>query len=92
MKESGQLPIEAVTQGPKSHFIGFNDVCPWETNGKYIFALETDINGRVPNADDKATVGVVDLRDEKKVYPSVRNACLEFATRGTHAMDTGTKK
>ncbi len=45
----------------KQHFFGYYDKCPWDKNGKYILALEADFIDRLPNANDAARIGIIDL-------------------------------
>ncbi len=54
-------PVRAATRGPRHHFFGDNDRCPWSPSGRYLLAMETPFGHRVPAADDIADVGVVDL-------------------------------
>lgn len=63
------FPIKSVTKGPKHHFVGFNDICPWNSTGRYILAMETDFTDRMPQAGDRAIVGVVDLENGGRFRP-----------------------
>ena len=52
---------EAVTRGPKHHFFGYYNIQPWDATGRYLLCLEVPFQNRPPQANDEATVGVVDL-------------------------------
>lgn len=62
-------PAYAVTQGPKHHFFGYYDKCPWDGSGRYLLSLETSFIDRPPAADDVATVGVIDLQNGNRFRP-----------------------
>jgi len=54
-------PLESLTRGPRHHFFGYYDKCPWDSTGRYVLALEATILDRPPSAGDAAVVGMVDL-------------------------------
>lgn len=61
---SDSLPkARAVTRGPKHHFFGYYDKCPWDATGRYLLAMEIDFCDRQPKAGEELTVGMVDLKD-----------------------------
>ena len=62
------VSIVPVTGGTLSHFCGFHDIRPWSPSGKYLLALETEESERLPGADDKATVGIVDLAQNSQEF------------------------
>lgn len=66
---SHPLPAQAVTCGPKQHFFGYYDKCPWDVTGRSLLALETDVQDRSPGPDDQAVVAMVDLRDGGNLLP-----------------------
>lgn len=59
----------AVTRGPKHHFFGYYDKCPWDRSGRYLLAMEIDFIDRQPEPGEKLTVGMVDLQDGDKYLP-----------------------
>ena len=63
------LPARAVTQGPKHHFFGYYDKCPWDKTGRYLLANEIDFCDRQPKSGEALTVGMVDLQDKDKFIP-----------------------
>lgn len=63
------VPARAVTKGPKHHFFGYYDKCPWDSTGRYLLCMETDFIDRQPKAEEELTVGMVDLKDSDKYVP-----------------------
>lgn len=57
----------AVTQGPKHHFFGYYDKCPWDQTGRYLLANEIDFCDRQPKPGEPLTVGMVDLKDKNRL-------------------------
>ncbi len=51
----------SITQGPKHHFFGYYEICPWNANDAYHLCLEVDFQDRPPVAGDVAGVGFVDM-------------------------------
>jgi hypothetical protein len=67
--ETIKLPARAVTRGPKHHWFGYYDKCPWDKTGRYLLAMESDFCDRQPNAMDAIGVGMVDLKDGDRYIP-----------------------
>jgi len=42
------IPARPATRGPKHHFFGYYDKCPWDATGRLLLALEVDFMGRPP--------------------------------------------
>jgi len=59
----------AVTRGPKHHFFGYYDKCPWDKTGRYLLAMEIGFNDRQPKPGEPLTVGMVDLKDNHRYLP-----------------------
>ncbi len=57
------LPVRAVTRGPSHHFFGYYEKSPWDATGRYMLAMEVPFGDRMPEVDDKATIGVIDLEE-----------------------------
>lgn len=68
-KKVEHVDAHPVTIGPKYHFFGYYDKCPWSANGKYLLALETSFMNRSPTPDDIATIGLVDLENDNSWQP-----------------------
>jgi hypothetical protein len=62
-------PARAVTSGPKHHFFGYYDKCPWNASGRYLLAMEIDFCDRQPNPGEALTVGLVDLNEGNRFMP-----------------------
>ena len=58
-----------VTRGPRQHFFGYYDKFPWDATGRYMLALETNFMDRPPRAEDKAVIGLIDLRGGNRFTP-----------------------
>ncbi len=54
-------PARAVTQGPKYHWFGYYDKCPWSADGTKMLSMEVDFMDRPNTGDDSIRVGLVDL-------------------------------
>jgi hypothetical protein len=57
-----EVKIRAVTSGPGHHFASaYYHLSSWDGTGRYLLCLETDIENHNPQADEPATLGMVDL-------------------------------
>ncbi len=61
--------LRAVTFGPKHHFFGYYDKCPWNASGTLLLAHEAAFNDRPPAAEDSVTIGMVRLADHNRFEP-----------------------
>lgn len=61
--------LSAVTSGPKHHFFGYYDKCPWNASETLLLAHEASFNDHAPGADDGVTIGVVGLADHNRFQP-----------------------
>lgn len=52
-----------LTGGAAHHFFGYYDKSCWDASGRWIVGMETDFMDRPPQADDVATIGLIDLED-----------------------------
>lgn len=69
----------AVTAGPHEHFLAsYFAIDSWSPDKRYMLVLETDLNGRLPMANERCTLGVVDLRDGNRFIPVTTTACWNF--------------
>lgn len=50
-----------VTFGPRHHFFGYYDKSPWNASQTLMLAHEASFNDRPPSAEDKLTIGIIDL-------------------------------
>ena len=69
----------AVTSGPHEHFLAsYFAIDSWSPDKRYMLVLETDLNGRLPEADERCTLGVVDLQGGNRFIPVTTTACWNF--------------
>ena len=69
----------AITQGPQDHLLAnYFGINAWSPDGRYVCVLGTDINGRLPEAADTATVALVDLADNNRYIPIGKTTCWNF--------------
>ena len=81
-KNEREVPVRAVTFGPKHHFFGYYDKFPWDATGRYMLALETTFINRPPDSADKAVIGLIELEENEHLesiqyFPQSR---VELAT------------
>ncbi|MBL7141392.1 MAG: hypothetical protein ISS74_10855 [Planctomycetes bacterium] len=62
-------PVRQVTRGPKFHWFGYYDKRQFDPTGRFCLGMEVDFEGRSPRADDRLTVGMVDLADGDRWNP-----------------------
>ncbi|MBR4652004.1 MAG: hypothetical protein IKO72_01470 [Kiritimatiellae bacterium] len=69
----------AITKGPHEHlFASYFAIDSWSPNHRYVSVLETDLNGRLPEAGERCTLGLVDLQDGNRFIPISTTACWNF--------------
>jgi len=64
------VTVRQITTGPANHFFGYIghvQNIPWNGSGRYIVALRTTFQDRLPDADDPAEVVLIDTRDDYSV-------------------------
>lgn len=64
------ITVTQITHGPKHHYFGYigqSKTIPWNANGRYLLALETDFQDRMPAAQDAAGICLLDVRDNYAV-------------------------
>jgi hypothetical protein len=87
--ETVKLPARAVTRGPKHHWFGYYDKCPWDQTGRYLLAMESTFCDRQPRADDAITLGTVDLKNKDEWKPFAETAAWSWQ-QGTMLQWLGT--
>ena len=69
----------AITKGPKDHLLAnYFAINAWSDDNRYVLALETDFSGRLPEAGERCTIGVVDLQADNRFIPVSTTACWNF--------------
>ena len=61
------LNVRQITFGPRNHFFGYIGHVkniPWNGNGRYILALRTTFQDRLPEGDDPADVVLIDTEND----------------------------
>ena len=65
-----RVTVEQITRGPLHHFFGYIGharTIPWSGDGRYILALRTGFQDRMPGPGDAAEVTVIDTREGNRV-------------------------
>jgi hypothetical protein len=73
-----QREAQRLTRGPRHHFFGYYDKCPWDATGRYVLALEAGFSDRPPGPADTATVGMVDLAEGGRWTPLAETAAWNW--------------
>ncbi|NQT91483.1 MAG: hypothetical protein HQ559_01885, partial [Lentisphaerae bacterium] len=63
MTDTPQVPVRAVTGGPKYHWFGYYDKFQFDVTNRYVLGMEVDFENRTPKPDDEIRIGMVDLED-----------------------------
>lgn len=61
----GAVTVTQITSGPKHHYFGYigqSRTVPWNAGGRYVLALETDFQDRLPGVNDPAGICLLDTR------------------------------
>jgi len=61
--------VEQVTRGPRQHFFGYYDKCPWDATGRFLLVMETDVFDGLPDGSHRAVVGIADLEEGNRFFP-----------------------
>lgn len=60
------LPVRKLSMSEENHFFGYFDKYQEDASGRYALVHETDFVGRQPTKDDKAVIGMIDMKDSNK--------------------------
>lgn len=66
------VTLRALSSGPRHHFFGYFDKCPWGPSPKtesLVLAHETDLYDRVPGERDEVAVGYLDTATSTEFVP-----------------------
>jgi hypothetical protein len=58
------IPIRALTSGPQFHWFGYYDKFQFDPTDRYVLGMEVGFEGRMPQADDKIALGMIDLQSD----------------------------
>jgi hypothetical protein len=67
----GSVTITQITKGPSQHFFGYigqSRTIPWNASGRYLLALQTSFQDRMPDGNDPADVCLLDARNEYALH------------------------
>ena len=68
-----------ITKGPHDHLLAnYYAINAWSHDLRHVAVLETDINGRLPNADERCVLGLVDTMDGDRFIPVTTTGCWNF--------------
>jgi hypothetical protein len=59
-------PVRAITRGPRFHWFGYYDKLQFDPTSRFALGASNDFQHRLVTADDKITLGMVDLEDGDK--------------------------
>jgi hypothetical protein len=66
------VAVSQLTRGPRHHFFGYIGqarTIPWSGDGRYVLALRTAFQDRMPEPTDAADVTVIDTTEGNRVVP-----------------------
>lgn len=63
------VPVRAITHGPKSHWFGYYDKYQFDPTGRYVLGMEIGYDDRSPTPEDAVVLGMVDLQEGDKWIP-----------------------
>ena len=70
---------QALTSGPHEHLLAnYFAINAWSADLRYVAVLETDLNGRLPEAGERCTIGLVDTAGGNRFIPVTTTACWNF--------------
>ena len=82
-KSSGGLSysMKQITHGPKHHFFGYFGhvrTIPWNASGRYLVALETDFQERMPEPGEAARIVLIDTQNQYEIRPVAETRAWNF--------------
>jgi hypothetical protein len=63
LREGGSFPTRRVTNGPGFYWRGYYDKLLFDSANRFLLVNRSDFENRSPRADDKISIGMVDLED-----------------------------
>ncbi|MCC7147550.1 MAG: hypothetical protein IT443_14005 [Phycisphaeraceae bacterium] len=75
---NSRVTIQALTQGPKHHWFGYYDKCPWDARHQRILAMEADFADRQPQPGEFITLGMVDGSGAGRFVPFDRTSAWSW--------------
>lgn len=63
------VPIQALTQGPASHWFAYYDKCQFDPAGRYVLGMAVTFNDRPPRPEDAIELGYIDRQQNNAWTP-----------------------
>lgn len=60
------LPVRALTKGPKYHWFGYYDKLQFDPTNRYLLGMQVDFEMRSPTQNDVIKMGFIDLQNNDK--------------------------
>lgn len=57
--------VRQITSAPGNHFFGYYGINPWNGTNTHLLSLEAPFNHRLPTPEEKASIGLVDVKTGK---------------------------
>src|SRR5210317_2430612 len=64
--KENNLPVRALTSGPKYHWFGYYDKLQFDPTNRYVLCMQVDFEMRSPTKGDVIKMGYIDLQDNDK--------------------------
>lgn len=64
--KENNLPVRALTKGPKYHWFGYYDKLQFDPTNRYVLCMQVDFEMRSPTKNDVIKMGYIDLQDNDK--------------------------
>lgn len=62
------MPVRALTRGPRAHFFGYYDKCPWDATNRLLLAHESPFCDRQPVPGEAVALGLLDGRSDTPAF------------------------
>jgi len=59
------VTIREITKGPKHHFFGYYNLCPWNKTEEFLLGLETEFIDRHPSKKDAAKIVLINSKSNQ---------------------------
>lgn len=57
------VPVRAITKGPKFHWFGYYDKLQFDPTSRYVLGNQASFEGRTPQGGERIQVGMIDTQD-----------------------------
>jgi len=66
MVSENNVPVRAITKGPRFHWFGYYDKWQFDPTDRYVLGNEVSFEGRTPQESDVIRIGMVDTQDDDR--------------------------